>query len=273
MEPAAALLMLESNTLKEAGVQVQIVVGDADSSTAAAVRNKFGDSIVRALDVTHAKKNLKNQLYNLQKVHKAVSKPVILYLTATVGTIINKCQGSASALAASLQNVPEHIFNKHDGCSPEWCKYYMDPQNYKSKYLAKSLGDHGCPLYKDLCACFDKLVRKSEELAIGGSTQSCESFNNTVSSKAPKNKHFGGTESLAYRVHAAVLQKNEGVDYTTQVCSEMSLSPGDIGKTYKRKLKLKRLRDSKRKSDPSFKARRKLNMSRRGQVKTRTTKD
>ncbi|KAF4522412.1 hypothetical protein B566_EDAN007662 [Ephemera danica] len=250
MEPAAALLMLKSEPLKEADVKVEVLVGDADSSTAAAVRAEFGDSVERALDIQHAKKNFKNNLYLLQKVHKNMTKPVIMYLTATVGTVISKHKGYPIELKAALYNIPEHVFNKHEKCSPDWCRYHTDPHNYKSKYLAKSLGEHGGSLYNDICTCIEKLARKSDELSVGGSTQPCESFNNTVSSKAPKNKHYGGSQSLKFRVKAAVLHKNEGVDYTLQVLKEMELSPGKMNKKLKGQLKRKRLRDSRRKTEP-----------------------
>ncbi|KAF4532343.1 hypothetical protein B566_EDAN003646, partial [Ephemera danica] len=246
MEPAAAIMMLKGESLKEAEVKVEVLVGDADSSTAAAVREEFGDTIKKALDITHAKKNFKNNLYLLQRTHKSMSKQAILYMTATVGTVISKHKGSPKELEAALYNIPEHVFNNHSNCSPEWCRYFSNPTNYKSKYLAKSLGDHGGTLYTEVCKCIEKLASKSEELSVGGSTQGCESLNNTVSMKAPKNKHFGGTSALTFRVNAAVLQKNEGVDYTANVLEEMNLSPGQINMKLKGKVKLKRLSDAKR---------------------------
>jgi DNA polymerase III epsilon subunit-like protein len=269
MEPAAAVLMLKSKPLQEANVNVEVLVGDADSSTAAAVRQEFGDTITRALDVTHAKKNFKNSLYNLQKTYRPMTKQAILYLTATVGTVISKNRGSPAELEAALLNIPDHVFNHHDNCSPDWCRFYDDPSNYKSKYLAKHLGDHGGPLHAELKSCCEKLARKAEELSVGGSTQACESFNNTVSMKAPKNKHYGGTESLTFRVNAAVLQKNEGVDYTLQVCKELALSPGKLNKILKKRVKTKRLRDNGFKKSPKNKARRKLSLVKRGQYTSR----
>jgi hypothetical protein len=118
MERAAALLMLKSKPLKEADVSVEVLVCDADSSTAAAVREEFGESVTRALDITHAKKNFKNSLYSLQKSHKALTKQAILYSTATVGTVISKNRGSPFELEAALLNIPEHVFNKHEKYSP-----------------------------------------------------------------------------------------------------------------------------------------------------------
>ena len=44
-----------------------------------------------------------------------------------------------------------------------------------------------------------------------------ESFNNTLRSKAPKDKHYSDGGSLAHRLSAAVCQKNEGYGYVCQV--------------------------------------------------------
>lgn len=60
------------------------------------------------------------------------------------------------------------------------------------------------------------LKRILSQLVCLGSTQSNENFNNMVASKAPKNRAYGGTTSLASRVSAAVLQKNEGYTYISQ---------------------------------------------------------
>lgn len=51
-----------------------------------------------------------------------------------------------------------------------------------------------------------------------GSTQANESFNNIVASKHPKNRFYGGSESTAFRVAAAVSQKNIAHDALSKVC-------------------------------------------------------
>ena len=43
-----------------------------------------------------------------------------------------------------------------------------------------------------------------------------------VARKAPKAMHYSGSESLDYRVSAAVSQKNEGRAYLLQVCAFIS---------------------------------------------------
>lgn len=46
-----------------------------------------------------------------------------------------------------------------------------------------------------------------------GSTQANESFNTTVSSKAPKTQFYNGPASLDRRIASAVAQKNDGQSY------------------------------------------------------------
>ncbi|CAC5424249.1 unnamed protein product [Mytilus coruscus] len=87
-------------------------------------------------------------------------------------------------------------------------------------------------LQESLTTLFQKYILNSEKLANLGSTQSNESFNKSVAAKAPKNRFYGGSRSLAYRVAAAVAQKNTGHKYTVDVNVSSGLSPG----LYTRKL-------------------------------------
>lgn len=50
-----------------------------------------------------------------------------------------------------------------------------------------------------------------------GSTQDNKSFNSIVASKHPKNRFYGGSESTAFRLAAAVSQKNIGHDALSKV--------------------------------------------------------
>ena len=46
-----------------------------------------------------------------------------------------------------------------------------------------------------------------------------------MASKCPKSKHYSGSESMIYRVSAAVCQKNIGHTYVDHVYQILSLSP------------------------------------------------
>ena len=75
-----------------------------------------------------------------------------------------------------------------------------------------------------LCGVFDGLAAYSERLASLGSSQGNESLNNTIASKAPKSRCYGGSESHNFRTAAAVLQ-NEGHGYVAAVASQARYSP------------------------------------------------
>ena len=51
---------------------------------------------------------------------------------------------------------------------------------------------------------------------------------NTVASKAPKARHYSGSESLDYRVKAAACQKNMGHEYVSMVKAVKSSFFGDL---------------------------------------------
>ena len=64
---------------------------------------------------------------------------------------------------------------------------------------------------------FELFSSYSDKLAPLGSTQSNESFNNSVSVHAPKRLHFSGSASLEGRVAFAVATKNSGKSVVCKV--------------------------------------------------------
>ena len=101
---------------------------------------------------------------------------------------------------------------------------------------------------------FQTFANNSEKIAPCGSTREVESFNNMITSKAPKRCHFSETTNLALRVGCAVSQKNMGNTYLKEINERAGLSPGkiahDIGlkrdKERKRQLDFTNRRDVKR---------------------------
>ena len=94
-----------------------------------------------------------------------------------------------------------------------------DHENYKHRlpYGRDLRGRGGC-LKKDLSDLFKVYAENAEKLApLLGSTQANERFNNMVASQAPKNRHYSGSESLCFRVRAAVCVKNIGQNYLSEV--------------------------------------------------------
>lgn len=111
-------------------------------------------------------------------------------------------------------------------------------------------------LKDDLQETISTYAYQAEKLANLGSSQSNESFNNTVASKAPKRMHFSGSESTSFRLAAATVQKNLGRNYVFKVNEELLLSPGEHTKKVLVQHDLKRTKDCERKSSTTFKKRR-----------------
>lgn len=81
-------------------------------------------------------------------------------------------------------------------------------------------------MLEDLQKILDSFINSAERLLKMGSTQGNESFNNIVASKNPKNRFYGGYESTAFRVAAAISQKNIGHDALSKAYENLLLSPG-----------------------------------------------
>ena len=80
------------------------------------------------------------------------------------------------------------MYGKHLNCPEKWCKFNKNPDSFKFKSLP-----YGRPLQDpDLRLSLEKLVKQYQgcvdRLAYLSSTQVNESFNNTVTSKAPKSR-------------------------------------------------------------------------------------
>ena len=72
---------------------------------------------------------------------------------------------------------------------------------YKSLPHGRAL--HGSSLKAELTSVFSLFAENADKLAPCGITLANESFNNSVASKAPKARHYSGSESLDYRVDVA----------------------------------------------------------------------
>ncbi|CAC5391441.1 unnamed protein product [Mytilus coruscus] len=96
----------------------------------------------------------------------------------------------------------------------------------------------------------------TNKLANLGSSQSNESLNYFISTKAPKSKHFGGSQSLGYRVASAISQKNEDRNYVVEVNKTHSLSPCKFKCQQREHLNSKRKREKAKATTPAFKRKR-----------------
>ena len=95
--------------------------------------------------------------------------------------------------------------------------YSRDPSNFRYKSLPFGKPLEGDDLKNSLKEVFSKQISNVQKLVDVDSSNGNENMNQMVARKAPKAQHYSASESLSYRVSAAVAQKNEGHKYILQV--------------------------------------------------------
>ena len=96
----------------------------------------------------------------------------------------------------------------------------------------------------------DVVVKK---LAPAANSQRNESLNNSVGSKNPKIRFYGGSESNSFRVACAISQKNEGQNYVCQTLEKINIVPGVHCKKECEVTDQKTMKEKVRKSSISYK--------------------
>ncbi|XP_052067585.1 uncharacterized protein LOC127706898 isoform X2 [Mytilus californianus] len=243
MEPDMVVQMIRD--LNEQNVPISELAGDDDSTGYNRAMKEMPDlQMVKTSDRNHVTKNIVNKLYSLKPKHKELSVMVINAITRNFAYMLDQNKGNQAGIENGLRASIDHIFGEHAHCMQSWCGYLKDKSTYKHSSLPHGKDLKSLDLKSDLEKLFlDKLVPNSKKLANLASSQANESLNMTIATKAPKYKHYSASSSLSYRVSSAVLQKNEGYGYVSEVHESSGLSPG--GETVKRSLKLNRKRDRK----------------------------
>lgn len=164
---------------------------------------------------TNLQFNLGTRLYKLQQQEKKLTSQVIKYLQKCFAYALSQNKGNPEGVRNAILNIVQHAYGEHGECG-DWCQFRKDP-TAKYKSLPRGLALEGDSLRLVLNNVFAIYARNAEKLAPFGSTLANESFNNSVASKAPKARHYSGSESLDFRVKAAACQKNIGHSYVSEV--------------------------------------------------------
>ncbi|VDI84350.1 Hypothetical predicted protein [Mytilus galloprovincialis] len=184
MEPDMACSMIQR--LAEDGYTVGTLHADNDATT----QSRLPRSIIKKDDKTHVKKNLSKRLYGLSKNYKQLkSAKVIPYIVRCFMYTISKHQNSKQSMKTELATIVPHIFGHHEQCSPTWCTYVKDPTKFRFKHLPNGKALSGDKLREELDKLAQNYIERADRLLNLGSTQSNESFNNSVASFAPKNRY------------------------------------------------------------------------------------
>ncbi|XP_074108430.1 uncharacterized protein LOC141533438 [Cotesia typhae] len=203
---AGVQLVNHSNILKEAGLQVRVIVGDEDSSMIAAELYKIRDKF-RELNKTN----------------------VISHIKKCFSYAVAQNKGNSESLARNLIQIPDHIFSRHENCGT-WCN--------PSKNHTLKLSDE--TLYEELVHLFDKYAQNSHKFSIAASSQGNESFNNVVANKAPKNKCLSTSVACDIRVAEAVCAKNDGEQSILNIKQRLKIPAGSHTIKYVQRSEVKR---------------------------------
>ncbi|GAQ83852.1 hypothetical protein KFL_001650040 [Klebsormidium nitens] len=153
MEPEGGVRMLERIT--KFGCVVRDLIGDADSSVMAAVRERLppwiANVVEKALDIGHLKGNLYDKMTKLKasqfkKDRKAFTDGQIRAVSSYFAAAILSNRGDRAAVKQALESIVPHLFNEHDKCKkkrhPEdeegWCKAGLEPDHVPNR-----LKNHG----------------------------------------------------------------------------------------------------------------------------------
>ena len=211
------------------GAVYKTLIGDDDSSTIARLRAEVDDTIEKQSDVQHAKRALEGQLLHVKSKHKQLSVTVIKYVQKCFAYAIAQNENDAEGLKMALHAIPGHMFGDHGlrkKSEATWCGYLKDPTKYAHRGLPHGKDLTSPSLLVDLKNVMANFAANASKLCPRGSSQRNEALNNTIGSKAPKIRHYGGSSSQDQRVAAAVAQKNLGHAYVPHVMEKLALSPG-----------------------------------------------
>lgn len=118
-------------------------------------------------------------LYRLATKHKELTKnsyQAIKYIKRCFAYAIHQNKGNIKELTFFFQNLPAHVFNKHDQCG-SWCKYVQNPSTYKHS-LNNPLQSQS--LYNDLVNLLKLYQNNAFKITPCGSSQANESVSNII---------------------------------------------------------------------------------------------
>ncbi|CAG2238121.1 unnamed protein product [Mytilus edulis] len=184
MEPDMIVEILKDAKKKD--TPVITLIGDDDCTAFNRARCEVDSCLEKVSDINHVKKNISNRLHKIKGKYKELSVKTITALLKSFSFMLAQNKGDSDRIKNSLPSVVLHQFGNHDGCG-DWCQMKNKPTaKHRNLPWGADLKDEN--LKKDLLKVFTDLdPGKMSKL---DSSNPNESFNNTVRSKAPKDKHY-----------------------------------------------------------------------------------
>ncbi|KAK0072540.1 hypothetical protein PV326_014366, partial [Microctonus aethiopoides] len=181
MEPASAIIITCKNSnLKDANMEIGVLIADNDSGTIAALRERCNHEVVKHSDMNHTSTGVANQLYKLrqEKSYKELNCDSIKWIQRCFTYCVTQHDRDVDDIKQGLLNISEHAFNNHANCDPSWAQSY--------------------------CA--------------GASSNCNESFNHMYTTLAPKKCNYGLSGSGKTRLQIAKKKESkEGITYESNI--------------------------------------------------------
>uniref|UniRef100_A0ABD2X6V9 Mutator-like transposase domain-containing protein n=1 Tax=Trichogramma kaykai TaxID=54128 RepID=A0ABD2X6V9_9HYME len=112
MEPSMAVELYTKNDLLDMNnVVLNVLIGDDDCSTIAAVRRESSVPVKKLADFNHSKRNFTSSLYALK-----VSKTIIEYFSYKFSLAVKLHKGDEAAIKKSLEEIIPLAFGDHSIC-------------------------------------------------------------------------------------------------------------------------------------------------------------
>ncbi|CAG2233936.1 unnamed protein product [Mytilus edulis] len=222
MEPDVGVSLIKK--LEEKKCTVSTLIMDDDATTMSKIRQNIDHDITKWSDIKHVQNSLGKKLYVLPTSYrKSIRNDDIAHLMKCFTYAVHSNKNNKQQMQNDLSAIVPHVFNEHDHCNVRWCRYLKNPENYTPTIQLSNLD-----LKSKLSKIFQDYIENIDKLVPCASTKENESFNNMLTAKAPKNKHYSASTSLEARVNCTVAQKNESFNYVSIVNVECGLSPGKV---------------------------------------------
>ena len=187
-----------------------------------------------------------------------LSNKVINYYAKCLSYVVAQNAGKPELLKSGVNSIVPHSFGEHSLCDISWCGFQKCPERYKHTDLPNGKSLYGEPLKNALTNIFseyatDIVVKKLSPCA---NSQRNESLNNTIATKKPKTRYYGGSVSNDFRVACGVAQRNLGYGYVSTVLEVLNIEPGCFCTSHEDLMDKKVLSDRTRKATKKFKYRR-----------------
>jgi hypothetical protein len=243
MEPAGTVSMEEQYRLEDCATD--FVVGDEDADVEKALKEAFNeDAPKKVSDLNHFKGGIRKKMVGGKKTKKyiqddhrchvmketglkqypaackrcdesAIGPAAADYICSNLMTVVHTHQSDPLGISKGFAVAIDHAFDKHDGCSKDWCKSLSEDEKIRAqafKRLPRGKPLKGTVLRRMLLEMANKYVSPEicKRLAHGWHSQNCESLHQMIYSKNAKDRSHVSGHVFGGRALRLIAVKNLG---------------------------------------------------------------